>query len=89
MIDVHNAGTYWRVAYISESPPADQCIEEWRKMYPQFSDLPPRTQLAVAILRMAGDGEQVNSIGRRVSDKTFWLHDNKAMLAEYTKEEQT
>lgn len=80
MLDLYNAGHYWRVSYISESPPAAQCVEEWRKTFASFSSLPLKMQLSVAILRMANDGEQIKDIGRRVSATTFWIKDTPELL---------
>ena len=61
-------------------------IEEWRRKYKTFQDLPSRTKEAVALLTLCDDNQAVKAVGRRVSRDTFWLDDNPALLAEYKKE---
>lgn len=63
-----------------------QYIEEWRKKYERFQDLPHLTQEAVAMLTLCDNNQAVACVGRRVSQDTFWLDDNPGLLAEYEKE---
>ena len=96
MIDVSEQDSHWRVMKLGATPqqassksvffhPANY-VEQWRRQYAKFKDIPLATQVAVAALSMCKDREAINGIGMRVSARTFWLDDTEETLKEYEDE---
>lgn len=89
MLDVSTTttnGTRWRVMHIEHDidNEADQgYIEQWRRMFSTFGDMPTKTREAVSVLRMHKDGEQVTGYGQRVSESTYWIDSTPEVMEEY------
>jgi len=94
MIDVSEQDSHWRVLKIGLDPVSslefagryESYIEQWRRQYARFGDMPIKTQESVAALSMIHDGERIKDLGMRVSATTFWLDDNDELLKEYEDE---
>jgi len=52
MLDVSQQDFHWRVIKIGQDParPPHNYIEQWRRQYSEFKDIPTKTQEAVAAL---------------------------------------
>lgn len=85
MLDVSQQDFHWRVLKIGQDParPPHNYIEQWRRQYAEFKDIPIKTQEAVAALSMCEDSGRIEGIGQRVSSSTFWLDDRVELLKEY------
>lgn len=93
MLDVSEQDDRWRVFYIKattaqvtheaslENP--DTYIEQWRRQFRCFNDVPQKTREAVSYLAMCANGEKIKGIGQRVSEKTYWLDSTPDVLKEY------
>jgi len=94
MLDVHNGKDHWRVIKIgegeSDSDPliyqTYHYVEQWRRKFAAFKDMPKLTQEAVAVLSMCEDKGSIQGIGQKVSSDTFWIDDKLELLAEYEEE---
>ena len=88
MLDVSDMTSHWRVLKIGDAPLGETMnnVEQWRRKYRGFRDLPRKTQEAVAVLRMCDLGEHLTGVGCKVSDNTFWIDDQPELLAEYEDE---
>ena len=92
MLDVsEQTDLKWRVLRIGANdmitPPgmgvAIPYIEQWRRIFPTFHQMPVKTKEAVACLRMCEPRGTILGIGQKVSEQTFWLDDNPDLLGEY------
>ena len=94
MIDASEQDSHWRVIKIGPDQAilnASQgkylsYIEQWRKLYPTFKDMPTKTQEAIAALSMCPEKGRIAGLGMRVSATTFWIDDDDALLKEYEDE---
>ena len=86
MLDVSDRTDHWRVLKAGEdSAKLGNYVEQWRRKFAKFSDLPRKTQEAVSELRMCSIQERID-VGVRVGESTFWLNDRPELLAEYEEE---
>ena len=86
MLDVSDKQDHWRVIHIAEGPVANAqptYVEQWRKRYSTFGDIPKKTQTAVAVLAMGADTERIAGYGQKVSDTNYWVDDTPEILEEY------
>lgn len=94
MIDASEQDSHWRVIKIGADPVVSEAsqgkflsyIEQWRKLYPTFKDMPIKTQEAVAALSMCPAQGRIAGLGMRVSATTFWIDDDDDLLKEYEDE---
>jgi hypothetical protein len=83
MLDVQDKQTHWRVTHIDQGKDGGNYLEQWRRQFATFGDMPKLTQTAVAVLTMQDDLGSVPGLGRRVSKEVYWLEDTKELLQEY------
>jgi len=98
MLDIHNGKDHWRVVkigiekrepgeYTSPSPyQTYDYVEQWRRRFAAFKELPKLTQEAVSLLSMCEHHGAIAGIGQKVSPDTFWVDDTPELLAEYEEE---
>lgn len=82
MLDVSDCDSHWRVVSI-EPAKTGNFVEQWRKRFGSFQELPEKTRFAVASLRMCEDQGRIQGVGQKVSEKTFWVDAAPEILEEY------
>lgn len=97
MLDIHNGKDHWRVIKIGEGVEDDaetliyktyHYVEQWRRRFNTFKDMPPKTQEVVSVLSMCETGGSIKGTGQKVSHDTFWVDDKPEILEEYEEEKR-
>ena len=97
MLDIHNGKDHWRVIKIGEGEhdtapegiyQTYHYVEQWRRRFATFKDIPAKTQEVVSVLSMCETGGSIKGTGQKVSPDTFWVDDKPEILAEYEEEKR-